>query len=111
MWKRLSVLWMVVKGDARRLWYALGHPQAPTWLKGGAVALVLYLVSPIDLIPDVLPVVGVLDDLIIVPMALRWLLSRLPQEIRDYADRRSSGASGSAPQPERKADFTDRIPR
>lgn len=108
MWKRISVLWVVVKGDARRLWYALGHPQAPGWLKGGAAAVVLYLVSPIDLIPDVLPVIGVLDDLVIVPMALRWLLSRLPAEIRAYAEQRAGGATT---QPARDAGFTERIPR
>ena len=96
MWKRLSVLWVVVKGDVRRLWFALGHPQAPGWLKGGAAAVVLYLVSPIDLIPDVLPVIGVLDDLIIVPMALRWLLARLPEHIRHYADERAAGRTGAA---------------
>lgn len=108
MWKRLSVLWVVVKGDVRRLWFALGHPQSPGWLKAGAAALALYLVSPIDLIPDVLPVIGVLDDLVIVPLVLRWLLSRLPAEIRAYADQRASGASA---QPARDATFTDRIPR
>ena len=108
MWKRLSVRWVVVKGDVRRLGFALGHPQAPGWLKGGAAALVLYLVSPIDLIPDVLPVIGVLDDLVIVPLVLRWLLARLPAEIRAYADQRAGGAT--AP-PARDATFTDRIPR
>lgn len=82
MWKRLSVIWLAVRGDAKRLWYALGHPESPGWLKAGAAALVLYLVSPIDFIPDVLPVIGVLDDLVIVPLALRWLLARLPAHIR-----------------------------
>jgi uncharacterized membrane protein YkvA (DUF1232 family) len=96
MWKRLSVLWVVVKGDVRRLCFALGHPDAPGWLKGGAAAVVLYLVSPIDLIPDVLPVIGVLDDLIIVPMALRWLLARLPEHIRHHADERAAGRPGTA---------------
>lgn len=91
MWKRISVLWVVVKGDARRLWYALGHPQSPNWLKASAAAMVLYLVSPLDLIPDVLPVIGVLDDMVLVPLALRWLLARLPEHIRRYADDRAAG--------------------
>lgn len=95
MWKRLSVVWIAVKGDALRLWYALGHPESPPWLKAGAAAMALYLVSPIDLIPDVLPVIGVLDDLIIVPLALRWLLARLPAHIRQYAEERSQGGSGT----------------
>lgn len=58
MWKRVSLLWMLVKGDARRLWFALRHPDAPAWLKAGTVLLLLYLVSPIDLIPDTIPLFG-----------------------------------------------------
>lgn len=96
MWKRLSVIWLAVRGDAKRLWFALGHPEAPGWLKGGAAAIVLYLLSPIDLIPDMIPIVGVLDDLVIVPMALRWLLARLPAHIRDHADAKAHGGSFAA---------------
>jgi uncharacterized membrane protein YkvA (DUF1232 family) len=91
MWKRLSLLWSVVKGDARMLWFALQHPQAPGWLKIGTAAIVLYVISPIDLIPDVLPVVGIVDDLVIVPLAIRWLLGRLPAGLRaEVSDRASS---------------------
>lgn len=42
----------------------------------------LYLLSPVDLIPDMLPIVGAIDDLVIVPLALRWLLARLPMAVR-----------------------------
>jgi uncharacterized membrane protein YkvA (DUF1232 family) len=94
MWKRLSVMWVAVKGDALRMWFALGHPDAPPWLKAGAAAMALYLISPVDLIPDVVPVLGVMDDLILVPLAMRWLLSHLPAHIRQYADERSKGGSG-----------------
>ena len=61
-WKRISALWLLVKGDARRLWFALRHPDAPGWLKLGTGLLLLYLVSPVDLIPDALPLLGVVDD-------------------------------------------------
>jgi uncharacterized membrane protein YkvA (DUF1232 family) len=80
--KRWSVLWSVVKGDARLLWRALRHPQAPGWLKLGTAGLALYLLSPVDLIPDVLPIIGVVDDLVLVPLAIHWLLSRLPAPLR-----------------------------
>ncbi len=89
MWKRLTVLWTVVRGDARRLWFALRHPAAPAWLKVASALLVLYVISPIDLVPDVLPVIGVVDDLVIVPLAIRWMLNRLPPEIADAATRRT----------------------
>ena len=82
MWKRIAAVWVLVRSDARLLWRALRHPQAPGWLKLGAVGVVLYLVSPIDLIPDFIPFVGVLDDVVLVPLAIRHLLKRLPAFIR-----------------------------
>jgi uncharacterized membrane protein YkvA (DUF1232 family) len=88
MWKRIAAVWAVVRGDARRLWIALRHPMAPTWLKAGTALIVLYLVSPVDLIPDALPFVGVLDDLVIVPLAIRALLKRLPPAVAAEVDRR-----------------------
>jgi uncharacterized membrane protein YkvA (DUF1232 family) len=97
MWKRLAVVWTLVKVDARVLWYALQHPQSPRWLKAGAIGMVAYLLSPIDLIPDVLPVLGVVDDLVLIPLAMRWLLGRLPTAIRDYAERRARGESVDTP--------------
>jgi uncharacterized membrane protein YkvA (DUF1232 family) len=81
MWKRLTMLWTLVRGDARQLWFALRHPLAPTWLKVGTALVVLYVLSPIDLIPDFIPVIGVVDDLVLVPLAIRWLLRRLPPEL------------------------------
>lgn len=91
MWKRVVVLWRLVRGDARRLWFALRHPAAPAWLKVGTVLMVLYLLSPVDLLPDTIPLLGVVDDLIIIPFAIRWLLSRLPAHIREEAERRVRG--------------------
>ena len=81
MFKRLTVLWSVLRGDARQLWFALRHPGAPGWLKLGTALIALYVFSPIDLLPDVIPVIGVVDDLVLVPLAIRWLLKRLPPEI------------------------------
>jgi uncharacterized membrane protein YkvA (DUF1232 family) len=89
MWKRAIVLWRIVRNDARRLWLALRHPGAPAWLKVGTALLVLYLISPIDLIPDAIPLLGVVDDLVIIPFAIRWMLSRLPPHIRGDVDRRA----------------------
>lgn len=90
MWKRLSMLWLLVKGDARQLWFALKHPEAPAWLKLGTLLLVVYLVSPLDLIPDALPLLGVVDDLVLIPAVIRWMLKRLPAEVRAEASRRAS---------------------
>jgi uncharacterized membrane protein YkvA (DUF1232 family) len=82
MFKRLTFLWTVLRGDARQLWAALRHPAAPGWLKLGTALIVLYVISPIDLIPDFIPGIGWLDDAVLVPLAIRWLLNRLPPELR-----------------------------
>jgi uncharacterized membrane protein YkvA (DUF1232 family) len=88
MFKRLTVLWTVVRGDARQLWFALRHPAAPGWLKLGTALIALYLLSPLDIVPDWLPVIGIVDDLVLVPLAIRWLLRRLPQDVAEAAARR-----------------------
>lgn len=85
MLKRLTLLWTVLRGDARQLWFALRHPAAPGWLKLGAALIAIYVISPIDIIPDFIPVVGFLDDIVLVPLAIRWLLRRLPPEIAQAA--------------------------
>jgi uncharacterized membrane protein YkvA (DUF1232 family) len=81
MWKRLTLLWTVVRGDARQLWFALRQPQAPGWLKLGTALLVLYVFSPLDVVPDFIPFLGVVDDIVLVPFAIRWMLKRLPPEV------------------------------
>lgn len=84
MWKRLSALWLLVRGDAKTLWRALRHPDAPFWLKVGTALLLLYLVSPIDLLPELtLPFLGLVDDLVLIPAAIRWMLNRLPARLRE----------------------------
>lgn len=86
VFKRLAMVWTVVRGDARLAWRALRHPHTPGWFKLGLAGLALYLVSPVDVIPDLLPVLGVADDLVLIPLALRWLLGRLPQHLRNELD-------------------------
>jgi uncharacterized membrane protein YkvA (DUF1232 family) len=96
MLKRLSVLWVAVRGDARRLWVALRHPEAPVWLKLGSAGLVLYLVSPVDLLPDVIPVLGMVDDLVLIPLAMRWMLNRLPAHLLGEEDKKAGDVVGEA---------------
>jgi uncharacterized membrane protein YkvA (DUF1232 family) len=81
MWKRLTLLWTLLRGDARQLWAALRHPQSPAWLKVGTALLALYVISPVDFIPDWIPLIGVVDDLMVLTFAIRWMLRRLPPHI------------------------------
>jgi len=52
----------------------LGDREVPARCKAALVGLVVYLASPIDLVPDFLPVIGVLDDAILVALTLRWIV-------------------------------------
>jgi uncharacterized membrane protein YkvA (DUF1232 family) len=88
MGKRL-LLWTLVRGDAMRLWRALRHPASPTWLKWAVAGLALYLVSPVDLLPDFIPLLGMVDDLVLIPLAIRALLNRLPPNVRADIDGRT----------------------
>lgn len=92
MWKKLALIWALVRGDARRLWRALKHPLSPRWLKPAVALLLIYLLSPLDLVPDAIPLLGLADDLVLLPLAVRFLLDRLPARVR--AD---IGHSGPAP--------------
>ena len=83
MLKRVALLWTLVRGDAGRLWRALRHPHAPLWLKLGTAGLVIYIISPVDLVPDFIPFIGIADDLVLVPLGVRLLLSKLPARIQD----------------------------
>lgn len=61
------------------LWRAFLAPGTPLHLKALMLLVPLYLLSPLDFIPDVIPVLGWIDDLVIVPLLVSWLVSLLPQ--------------------------------
>lgn len=70
-----------LKRDVTTLWFALKHPQTPWLARVLAIVLTAYAFSPVDLIPDFIPVLGHLDDLIIVPLGVWLLLRMLPQSV------------------------------
>lgn len=65
-----------IKRDAVMLWFAQRHPDTPFLAKAISVFTVAYALSPIDLIPDFIPVLGYVDDALLLP-ALIWLAVRL----------------------------------
>jgi uncharacterized membrane protein YkvA (DUF1232 family) len=65
-----------IKRDGMTLWYAASHPATPWYAKALGLFVVGYALSPIDLIPDFIPVLGYLDDVILLP-ALIWLTIRM----------------------------------
>lgn len=66
----------LLKGDVVALWFAYRNPQTPWHAKAFAVLVVAYAFSPIDLIPDFIPVLGLLDDAILLPLGI-WLALKL----------------------------------
>lgn len=70
-----------IKRDGVTLWFAGKHPGTPWHAKALGVLVVAYALSPIDLIPDFIPVLGYVDDVLLLP-ALIWLTVKLlPSEV------------------------------
>ncbi len=70
-----------IKRDGVTLWFAGKHPRTPWYAKALGVFVVAYALSPIDLIPDFIPVLGYVDDVILLPVLI-WLTVRmLPPEV------------------------------
>ena len=86
-----------IKRDVVALWLAARDPRVPWYAKATAGAVAAYALSPIDLIPDFIPIVGYLDDLIIVPLGIMLAVKLVPadlmQEFRDEATRRAKPVS------------------
>lgn len=70
-----------IKRDGLTLWFAVKHPGTPWYAKAVGLFAVAYALSPIDLIPDFIPILGYLDDAILLP-CLIWLAVRLlPRDV------------------------------
>jgi len=87
-WARL------IKRDVVALWIAARDPRTPIAAKLVAAAVAAYALSPVDLIPDFIPVLGYLDDLLIVPLgillAIRMIPAPLMQEFRHRASQQEN---------------------
>lgn len=70
-----------IRRDAVVLYIAARDPRTPWLAKLVAASVAAYALSPIDLIPDFIPVIGYLDDLIIVPLGLLLVIRLVPPEI------------------------------
>jgi uncharacterized membrane protein YkvA (DUF1232 family) len=100
-WKQWA---RTIKRDAHALYLAARDPRVPWYAKALAIAVAGYALSPIDLIPDFVPVLGYVDDLIIVPLGIALVIRLVPPEImaqhRDMAsaaqERPISRAAGIA---------------
>src|SRR6476469_1690853 len=85
-----------LRRDGHAVYLASRDPRVPWHVKVLAIAVAAYALSPIDLIPDFIPVVGYRDDLVIVPLGIWLVVSLIPEDVmaecRAHAD-----AAGSRP--------------
>lgn len=70
-----------LKREIVALWFCARHPGTPALAKITAAAVVAYAFSPIDLVPDFIPVLGLLDDLILLPAGIWLVLKLVPREV------------------------------
>jgi uncharacterized membrane protein YkvA (DUF1232 family) len=70
-----------LKRDVVTIALAVRDPRVPWYAKAVGACVVAYALSPIDLIPDFVPVLGYLDDLVLVPLGLRLILRLIPADV------------------------------
>jgi uncharacterized membrane protein YkvA (DUF1232 family) len=81
MFDRLKDWTASLKRDGHALYLAARDPRVPWYAKALALAVAAYAASPIDLIPDFIPVIGYIDDLIIVPLGILLVIKLIPPQI------------------------------
>lgn len=90
MWRKVKAWAGALKRDAIALSMAAGHERTPWYAKVLAAAIVAYALSPIDLIPDFIPVLGYLDDVILVPVGIWVAIKLIPDEVMDECRARAA---------------------
>lgn len=86
-----------VKQDVHAVYLAARDPRTPWYARAAALLVAAYALSPIDLIPDFIPVVGYLDDLLIVPLGILLVARLIPDDV--LAEHRSAVRERHAARP------------
>jgi uncharacterized membrane protein YkvA (DUF1232 family) len=80
MFKRITSWAQALRRDAYAVYLAARSPDTPWYVKVLAGVVAAYALSPIDLIPDFIPVLGYLDDLILVPLGIWLVVAMIPEQ-------------------------------
>ena len=91
MWRRLKEWARAVRRDVHALWLAARDPRTPWYARAFALAVAAYALSPIDLIPDFIPVLGYLDEVVLLPPAILLAIRLVPPEL--MAEHRAAAAA------------------
>ena len=70
-----------LKRETTALYFAYRDPRTPWYARAFSALVVAYLFSPIDLIPDFIPILGYLDDLVLVPLGISLAIKMIPQKV------------------------------
>jgi uncharacterized membrane protein YkvA (DUF1232 family) len=98
--QRLKTWAAALKRDALALWFACRDPRTPAIAKILAVVIVAYALSPIDLIPDFIPVLGLLDEIILLPAAIWLVLKLVPDDaLADAREKAQAWVVARRPKP------------
>ena len=84
-----------IRCDAHAVYLAARDPRVPWYAKALALCVAGYALSPIDLIPDFIPVLGYLDDLVVVPLGILAVVKLVPPHI--MAEHRAAAALAARP--------------
>lgn len=94
---KLGLLWQFLKREAAMVWLLLRNPKAPLAAKVVAVAAALYLFSPLDIVTDLIPILGWIDDAIIVSALLSLAYRLLPPDVYESLKRQAAKRTGDQP--------------
>lgn len=86
---RFLQLFRAFREDIAILFFAIFNPRTPGKIRMGMIIAMLYFISPIDLIPDTIPVIGLIDDAVLVPMAMMILTNMLPESVKRESSSRA----------------------
>ncbi len=86
--------------EVRLAWALLRDPRVPTWPKVLIPTLWLaYLIFPVDILPDIVPVLGEVDDLMLFLILVRLFIAMSPQDVVQDIEARLRGRKGASPKP------------
>jgi uncharacterized membrane protein YkvA (DUF1232 family) len=85
-----------IRIDAHAAWLAARDPRTPWYARVCGLLVTAYALSPIDLIPDFIPVIGLLDDAILIPLGI-WLFVKMLPEGMFEEHRRTAAAAAERP--------------
>jgi uncharacterized membrane protein YkvA (DUF1232 family) len=88
---------VLFRKEVVQLWKAFFSPATPLYLKLATAFVAFYLVNPFDIIPDFIPFLGWADDIVLVPLMVSWIVSRLPIPVKaDLRERNGRTIDGRA---------------